>query len=219
MTTEQTTSIKKEGLKAGTILAENRKTKNLKIEDVSRRLGIKIDYLKAIEDNRFDLLPSGIYGRNFLKKYANFLKEKHVLLTEEIKRMEQEERSDPFSKRAVDKKHFRLLPRMLRNALLITALGICFLYLAFYARRIASAPKLEISYPSDNLLTTEKSIRVEGLSEEEAELRINGELILNNEDGHFFQEINLKSGLNTITISAKKKYSKENIITRQILVE
>ena len=200
-------------------LAKNRGNKKLKLEEVSRRLGIRIDYLKAIEEDRFDLLPTGIYGRNFLKRYAAFLKEDSILLKQQLNILEQEGKSDPFAKKAISKRSLRMFPKMLRNIVIILAIAICFLYLAFYARKIVSPPELSVTYPSDNMLTKEKVIKIEGETEEEAELKINGELVLNNNNGIFFQEINLKSGLNSITISAKKKYSKENIIIRQILVE
>jgi transcriptional regulator with XRE-family HTH domain len=205
--------------KLGNKLADNRRNKNLNLEEISRRLGIKTDYLKAIENDRFDLLPSGIYGKNFLKRYASFLNYNGDLLEKGLANLEQENKNDPFAKKALDKKSLRLFPKMLRNIILVIAIVICFLYLAFYARKIVSPPELSIIYPADNLLTKEKTIKIEGETEEEAELRINGELILNNNSGSFFQEINLKNGLNSITISAKKKYSKENIIIRQIIVE
>jgi hypothetical protein len=60
---------------------------------------------------------------------------------------------------------------------------------------------------------------VVGETEAEAELKINGEMILSNNNGNFSQTINLKSGLNNIIISTKKKYSQENIIIKQVLVE
>jgi hypothetical protein len=38
-------------------------------------------------------------------------------------------------------------------------------------------------------------------------------------DGKFFQKIALKRGVNIIVVKAKKKYSREQVVTRQILVE
>ena len=48
---------------------------------------------------------------------------------------------------------------------------------------------------------------------------INGETILNTSRGDFSTSINLKKGVNNIVIKAKKKYSGEALILRQILVE
>jgi len=203
----------------GQILSESRQQKRIRIEEVSRKLGIKTAYLEAIEADRFDLLPAGLYGRNFLKKYAAFLKEDSATLSAKLKELDELEKDDPFSKKIVEKKNLIIFPKVLRSIIFIIIIITCFLYLASYARKIAAPPALEITNPSDNLLTNEKTITIEGNTEAEAELRINGELVLNNNDGKFFQEISLKKGLNSINVSAKKKYSKENIVTRQILVE
>ena len=164
-------------------------------------------------------MPSGIYKKNFLKKYAEFLGVEKKILDEELKKLELEDKDDPFSKKKLHKKHLRVLPKILKTILFSLAILACFLYLAFYARKIFSPPELKIIYPEDNLLTSERSIEIIGESENEAEIKINGELVLNNQDGNFSQIINLKSGINNITISAKKKYSKEQIIIKQVLVE
>jgi len=68
-------------------------------------------------------------------------------------------------------------------------------------------------------MTAALSITVDGQTEPEAEIKINDEIILNNHNGYFSQTINLKKGLNNIVITAKKKYSQEITVTRQILVE
>jgi hypothetical protein len=57
------------------------------------------------------------------------------------------------------------------------------------------------------------------LTEPEAEVMINGELVLTNTAGYFIKKINLKSGLNTISISAQKKYSRKNLVEKKILVK
>jgi len=203
----------------GQLLSEARLANHFKIEDLSKRLNIRKEYLTALEDDRHDLLPSGIYGRNFLKRYASFLKIDSKIITQAEKEMKGQEKDDPFSKKVIRKNHLIAFPKIIRNLLLAFAVLICSLYLAFYARKIVTPPKLIIEQPAGNMLTTEKNLTISGITESEAELRINNELVLNNNDGLFSQEVNLKKGLNNITISAKKKYSKENIITRQILVE
>ena len=51
-----------------------RQNKNLRLEKVSRDLGINIKYLSALEKGRFDLLPKGLYGKNYLIEYSKYLK-------------------------------------------------------------------------------------------------------------------------------------------------
>ena len=95
----------------------------------------------------------------------------------------------------------------------------CFVYLGFYLKEIVSPPKLAINSPTENFTTDKHSIMVIGTTEPETQIVINGGPVLSNPEGEFTREINLKNGINIVTISAKKKYCRENTITRQILVK
>jgi len=55
------------------ILRNRRKEKNISLEKVSQEIDIHIKYLKALESGDFSAMPSGVYGKNFLKEYALFL--------------------------------------------------------------------------------------------------------------------------------------------------
>lgn len=186
---------------------------------LAKKIGIRKEYLEAIESGRSDLLPSGIYKKSYFKKYAEFIGVDKKIIERKIKELEEEERDDPFSKKIIKRKSLLVFPRIIKIIAFCLAVLFCFLYLIFYLRKTSLPPKLVVTSPENNLLTKERSVVVSGETENEAELRINGELILSNNNGNFYQEINLKSGLNNITISSKKKYSKENIIIKQILVE
>lgn len=58
----------------GSILRYQREQRKLDLVNVSEELKVKLDYLQAMEQGRFDLLPSGFYRRSFLKAYAEYLK-------------------------------------------------------------------------------------------------------------------------------------------------
>ena len=204
----------------GEKLRQTRRFKNLRIEDISRKINISVKYLNALEEENFDNLPSGLYRKNFLKEYANYLGLDRAELTKELEAsLVFNELNNPFSQKIVKKSKFLVFPKIIRNSLIALGVLICFLYLFIYFQKIISAPKLLITQPEKNLLIKETSIEVIGQTEKEAEVKINGELVLNNNDGSFSQTINLKKGINTITIKAKKKYSQESSVTRQILVE
>ncbi len=57
----------------GQILRDKRESKNLSIEDVHEATKITVDYINALEENRFDVFPNKVYARAFLRDYANFL--------------------------------------------------------------------------------------------------------------------------------------------------
>jgi len=192
----------------------------MRLEDVSRKINISAKYLSALEEENFENLPSGLYRKNFLKEYANYLGLDSLELIKQLETTPENDSVDnPFSQKILKKSTFLVFPKIIRNILFFLSVIICFLYLIFYFQRIVSAPSLTIIYPEKNLLIKNISIDIKGQADKEAEIKINGELVLNNNNGLFSQTINLKKGLNTITISAKKKYSRESTATRQILVE
>jgi cytoskeletal protein RodZ len=204
----------------GEELRRARNEKKLNIDEVSKIIQIRRDYLLALEAEDFDLLPSGLYGKNFLKKYADFLKIEPKKIADFLQQLESTgQKDDPFSQKVLNKKKFLIFPKIVRNILVSLAVLACFLYLVFYFKNTFIPPKLEITQPQQNLMISETTILISGETEPGAEVTINDELILADNNGNFSQLINLKKGMNTLKISAKKKYSRENIIIRQILVE
>lgn len=200
------------------ILLTMRLEKGLELGYIAKKISIREEYLKAIENNRLDLLPSGIYQKNFLKRYAEFLDIDPQEIKKQLSKLE-ENSDDPFSKKVIQRKNLLVFPKIIKIASFVLAISACFLYLVFYTRKIMIPPSLVVTQPQDNLQTKERSVTITGETESEVELKINGESFLSNKNGLFSKKISLKSGLNNISISAKKKYSHENTIIKQILVE
>lgn len=205
--------------KAGDKLKTARLKKRMPLEDVSKKLQIRLEYLSALEREEYGLLPSGLYGRQFLKEYCRFLglNFKQIIVLTPFN--EDKEDENPFSQKILRKHKFLVFPKLVRSLIFIALFLICILYLLIYFRQLISPPSLSVEYPNKNLVTTELVIDVRGKSDPETEIRINNASIMSAKDGSFSQEIKLKQGLNKLTISAKKKYGEESIIQRQVLVE
>jgi len=45
----------------------------LELSEVERATRIRAKYLKALEDEGFDVLPAAAYAKGFLRTYADFL--------------------------------------------------------------------------------------------------------------------------------------------------
>ncbi len=58
----------------GTILRETRQTRGVSIQDVSQVIRIRPRYLEALEEERYDVLPTPVHVRGFLRNYALYLK-------------------------------------------------------------------------------------------------------------------------------------------------
>jgi cytoskeleton protein RodZ len=57
----------------GTILREARNRRRLELSEVEAATRIRFRYLRAIEDEEWDVLPGGFYTRGFVRTYASFL--------------------------------------------------------------------------------------------------------------------------------------------------
>lgn len=61
------------GDSTGRYLKRAREEKNLSLDEVSRATKIKKDFLSAIEEDRYELLPGPVFARGFVKSYGDYL--------------------------------------------------------------------------------------------------------------------------------------------------
>ncbi len=57
----------------GTILREARDRREIELTEVEATTRIRLRYLRAIENEEWDVLPGGVYTRGFIRTYAAFL--------------------------------------------------------------------------------------------------------------------------------------------------
>ena len=57
----------------GTILREARNRRKVELAEVEAATRIRVRFLRAIEDEEWDVLPGGVYTRGFIRTYASFL--------------------------------------------------------------------------------------------------------------------------------------------------
>jgi cytoskeletal protein RodZ len=203
-------------------LKTRRKEKKIRAKEVSLKLKINLKYIKALEAGVFSKLPEGVYGRNFLKEYAIFLGldfKKLLELYDRILLLEREDNRRLFSNQIVKTRSFLIMPKIFKSILIALIVLACFAYLGFYIHKIVSPPNLYIYEPTDNLVTENNYVNVLGSVEVETQISINGDSVSLETDGSFAKKIDLKKGINTIIIKAKKKYSKEITIIKQVIKE
>ncbi|MFQ6031956.1 MAG: helix-turn-helix domain-containing protein [Candidatus Zixiibacteriota bacterium] len=65
----------------GSILRQQREKRKLNLKEIAEELKIRPQYLEALENDQFELLPGKLYQRSFLKTYAQFLEldQGHIL--------------------------------------------------------------------------------------------------------------------------------------------
>jgi transcriptional regulator with XRE-family HTH domain len=202
-------------------LRSSRQGRGLKLEKVARETRINIKYLDALEKGRFELLPRGVYGKNYLTEYANYLKLNTAqlldLFDEEVAPMLKNRQTELFNTQVVKRHYFLSFPKILRGILIGLLVLIAGMYLAIRLRSLIAPPTLIINKPADNELFNVSSVELQGNTEPETQLIVNGEEIISDAYGRFTENINLKKGINFITITAKKKYGREKTEVRRVL--
>ena len=168
-------------------------------------------------------MPAGVYRKNFLREYAIYLglddNNLIKIFSQETGSSQSAKKQEIFSKQIIKGRDLLIISKIVRSFLIIVVVCACFIYLGFCLKEIIAPPELDIIEPKDNLITSQSFINIIGVTEPEAQVIINGELILINDNGSFTKKIDLKNGINTIIITAKKKYGREEVVKKQVLFE
>ena len=57
----------------GPWLRRQREIREIDLQEIADRTKISVRYLKAMEQDRFDLLPGTVFARGFLREYARYV--------------------------------------------------------------------------------------------------------------------------------------------------
>ncbi|HUB04188.1 MAG TPA: RodZ domain-containing protein [Solirubrobacteraceae bacterium] len=113
----------------GTTLREARIRARIDISEVEARTKIRAKYLRAIENEEWDLLPGPVYVKSFLRTYGDFLGLDSRLLVDEYKRRyerpaDQDMRPITALGRERERKRRRPSPRLGRVAAVVLVLVV-----------------------------------------------------------------------------------------------
>lgn len=109
----------------GTTLREARIRARIDISEVEARTKIRAKYLRAIENEEWDLLPGPVYVKSFLRTYGDFLGVDSRMLVDEFKRRyERPPDHDlrPISSLGRERERRRRRPRLGRVGVVVLAL-------------------------------------------------------------------------------------------------
>lgn len=215
-------TIKQDSL--GGLLRQARLSCKIDLRTVSQEIKIDQKYLKCIEEDDFYKLPGLTYTRGFLEKYAEFL----GLDSEKIIKQWREEycpsqdviREQKIREAKKIKEENKLAKKINLKPVLFVFLLLLFLaYLGSSVKNVLISPQIEIIHPPKEFVTDNSSLLIVGKTNPRAEVFVNYQIVKNQEQGLFEQEINLLPGLNVIRVSAKKKYSQEKEVILRVVLE
>jgi cytoskeletal protein RodZ len=204
----------------GEILAEARKKKNLEIEQIAEATKIRPCFLKIIEENNFNELPSATVGQGFIKNYAQFLGLSPKFALAVFRRDFIEDKQGKIIPRGLveplDKPRFLRSSRIgffILTAVLILSLLI---YLMSQYLSLRRGPSLKISSPQDQLHTEAAFVEVVGETEPDATVTVNGRLVNLSSEGEFSFALDLNEGKNLVIVEAVNKLNKTRREVREV---
>jgi len=106
---------------------------------------------------------------------------------------------------------------MSRIITIAVVLGI-FGYLGVNVVRLVAPPPLDLTSPVQNYITSNKIVEIKGTTLTGAKVEVNGRPLTTDREGVFESTLVLNKGLNTVTISAKKRYGRPTVRSRQIFI-
>lgn len=188
-----------------------RKGQAVTLDMLVKRTQIQRKYLVALERGEYDKLPDPVYSRQFVKSYASVLGADVSYFLELYN--EECGRSDLIKPMQAPRR--RLQRRFLNSPAQMIGYGVAafiafvFLgYLLFQLVGVFLPPKISVIEPvSDEIVTTDSSIIVRGVVDENSTVFVDGKTIPTDQEGVFSTTVPLDLGVNEILIEATRRYS------------
>lgn len=203
-----------ESVTVGECFRAKREELGVTLHDLGVKLKIKPEYLESIENSDYDNLPPEVYVKGFIRGYAEFVGfdvskmvnmfKREVAVKDNIEKIPKE----TSSKKKYDANYPIVTPKIVTVFLTAIVLIVVGYYLWHQISSFSSKPYLLVKSPSENSIIEDPEIVVEGETEKEVSIEINGQNVYVNADGNFKETISLQPGRNRITIEAKNRFEK-----------
>ncbi|MDO8626138.1 MAG: helix-turn-helix domain-containing protein [Candidatus Magasanikbacteria bacterium] len=204
----------------GQRLKEAREEAKLTLEYIGQITHIATPYLEAIENGEFKKLPKAVaFRRAYIKEFAQAvgLNEKECLeqLAREAGLLDAEQ---VHPHRQIVFSRFASVTTALRTSLLLGAVVLFAGYLLWQIHGVLQPPRLTLISPQEGELVNSLTLAIQGQTEPEVTLKVNGQDVMVNEAGRFNMKVDVSEGVSTLTFEAIKKHGKKTTITRHVVV-
>ncbi|ACL69638.1 helix-turn-helix domain-containing protein [Halothermothrix orenii] len=121
----------------GSKLKEARNKSGLSLEEISKKTKIRVRYLKALENDNYDIIPGEVYVKAFLKGYSNqvglngdaIVKEYLNMLEEQARK----EREEALKEQEKNSSSFNLnIDKKVRNIIIVSLVGLLLIFVIIF---------------------------------------------------------------------------------------
>ena len=173
-----------------------------------------------MERDAFFELPSPSYAKGFVHNYAGYLGLPTDVILAFFRRQTTEAPKATLLPKGVanplNAPFFRLTPGTFVTILISCVVFLFVVYLGSQYLRIRQPPSLVVDSPIEHSISKEQHIAVEGRTDQDATVMINGVSTVVRDDGRFYDQVALDTGVNRITVVATSRFGKTTSLTREV---
>lgn len=200
------------------IILKKRLQQKITLEEAEQQTKIPKKYLSAIEQGDYEKLPAPVYTHYFLKNYLTLLGLEPISHINLYEHEFQKKSQEKFQTAAViPNNQLRVTSRLVKMIAIAFFVVLCLGFLGLRLQKIITPPFLNVISPPENFVTDQSLLEIQGQTEQETKITINEYLVVADENGNFRKIISLQPGLNTFQISSQKKYSRPQIVARNVI--
>lgn len=203
----------------GEILTVARREQGLSANDISRITKIELKYIKALEKDDFDSLPSATFVKGFIRNYARVIGRSPDEMIAVFRRdFSHKTKAPKTTISPLTMPSFKF--EFHKGTFLIFTFGLLVFvsYLAFQYRAILVPPPLEVQNPKPKAVVT-SPVLIEGTTSPDSIVTINGTLDTRpDQTGRFTATFNLSSGEQELNIEAINRFSRKQTTKYTITV-
>ena len=199
----------------GQLLKDARDAKGyslIKMENITK---IKIDFLDAIEKERWDSLPAFPTILGFVKNIASVVGVEEKTAAAVLKRDYPPKKLHINPKPDISSK-FVWSPKITFAVGIAIVIVLFFGYLIFQYSRFISPPRLNVESPKQDQVIGGGSVLVFGSTDIDAKVTVNNQPVLIDENGKFSVSIEIASTTSEIVITAVSRSGKMTEVRRKI---
>lgn len=206
----------------GEILRDERLSRRFRLEDLSKKTRIRLEYLESLEKNEFEKLPSATFVKGYIKTYAQVFGFDHAPLLALLRRDYKEsakgtlvprEFITPVLKPSITFSSVTMVLVVLLT-IFITLIG----YVGLQWYNLTKPPSLRLTAPENHSQVASKVV-VEGIASPDAIVAVNNQPVALQPDGVFSTELFFSTeGITTITVTASDRRGKTNTQERTVYV-
>jgi cytoskeletal protein RodZ len=202
----------------GEVIKKARLKKKLSREKLEVKTKIKKEFIEALENSRWDILPDYPVVFGFVKNIADVLGLKEASLTALLRR-DYPPKILRINPKPELREKFKWSPKATFITAAVSVFLIIFTYLGLSYLNFIRPPSLELLEPVESQLVERNILTVKGKTSAEAFVEVNNQPVIVGEDGYFEAEIEIFEGTEEIVVIAKSRSGKESVIRRKIIPE